>query len=91
MAQIDEELGIKTPNANVDASIVNEVEDGGKDVLKKVQETYDLVKPEAETLVKNVLDSGKRLDAKPRVVGSVPNSLLVYGGIALVLFLVFRK
>jgi hypothetical protein len=91
MAQIDEELGIKTPNTSMDASIVNEVEDGGKDVLKKVQETYDLVKPEAETLVKNVLDSGKRLDAKPRVVGSVPNSLLVYGGLALVLFLVFRK
>lgn len=65
--------------------------DAAKDVLNKVQETYDLVKPEAENLVKNVLDSGKRLDAKPRVVSSVPNSILIYGGLALVLYLVFKK
>jgi hypothetical protein len=67
------------------------IDNAGKEVLQKVQETYDLVKPEAENLVKNVLDSGKRLDAKPRVVSSVPNSILIYGGLALVLYLVFKK
>lgn len=90
MSMIDSELGIGTPDV-VTKPIDPVVEDAGKEVLTKVQETYDLVKPEAETLVKGVLQSGKRLDAKPRVFSSVPNSLLVYGGVALVLYLVFKK
>jgi len=65
--------------------------DAAKDVLDKVQETYDLVKPEVETIATGVLSSGKRLDTKPRVFASVPNSLLVYGGLALVLYLVLKK
>ncbi len=97
MAMIDEELGITAlpspakPLANDAGQVGQDLENMGKDVLTKVQETYDLVRPEAETLVGNVLDSGKRLDAKPRVFGGVPNSVLVYGGIALVLILILRK
>lgn len=87
---IDSELGIGTPDVEM-KPIDPVAPDMGKEVMTKVQETYDLVKPEAETLAKNVLQSGKRLDAKPRVFASVPNSLLVYGGLAVVLYLVFKK
>jgi hypothetical protein len=91
MPMIDAELGIATPDVVVkpiDPVVTN---DAGQEVLQKVQETYDLVKPEAKELVSNVLQSGKRLDAKPRVFKSIPNSILVYGGLAVVLYLVFKK
>jgi hypothetical protein len=91
MSMIDSELGIGTPDVvtkPIDPVVTN---DAGKEVLEKVQETYDLVKPEAKELVTNVLESGKRLDAKPRVFKSIPNSILVYGGLAVVLYLVFKK
>lgn len=97
MAMIDEELGVMVPASpanpkGLDAEIaVKDLETAGKDVLTKVQETYDLVKPEVETITAGVLSSGKRLDAKPRVFSAVPNSLLVYGGLAVVLYLVFKK
>lgn len=96
MAIIDEELGvIVTPTANPSGlstpEAVKDLENAGKDVLNKVQETYDLVKPEVETITAGVLSSGKRLDSKPRVFSAVPNSLLVYGGLAVVFYLVFKK
>jgi hypothetical protein len=97
MAMIDEELGVMAlPSPanpmNRDAELAGQdLENLGKDVLTKVQETYDLVKPEVETITAGVLSSGKRLDKKPRVFAAVPNSLLVYGGIAVVLYLVFKK
>jgi hypothetical protein len=97
MSQINEELGIVAlPSpANPmtrDAELSGQdLENLGKDILTKVQETYDLVKPEVETITTGVLSSGKRLDTKPRVFSAVPNSLLVYGGIAVVLYLVFKK
>lgn len=100
MSMIDEELGIYTPSPDQATSGVpqiniehlgNDADVIAKDVLTKVQETYDLVKPEVETITAGVLSSGKRLDEKPRVFSSVPNSILVYGGLAVVLYLVFKK
>jgi hypothetical protein len=97
MAMIDEELGIMAlPSPanpmNRDAELAGQdLENLGKDVLTKVQETYDLVKPEVQTITAGVLSSGKRLDTKPRVFASVPNSLLVYGGLAVVLYFILKK
>jgi hypothetical protein len=97
MAMIDDELGVivtpspANPTGQTKSEAVIDIETAGKDVLTKVQETYDLVKPEVETITAGVLSSGKRLDAKPRVFSAVPNSLLVYGGIAVVLYLVLKK
>jgi hypothetical protein len=97
MAMIDEELGVMAlpspanPMGRDTELTTQELENLGKDVLTKVQETYDLVKPEVETITAGVLSSGKRLDTKPRVFSSVPNSLLVYGGLAVILYLVFKK
>jgi hypothetical protein len=90
MPIIDEELGFGKPDVEL-KPIEEAVTNDGNAVMEKVQETYDLVKPEMQTLVKNVLDSGKRLDSKSRVFKSVPNSVLIYGGLAVVLFLVFKK
>jgi hypothetical protein len=90
METIDAELGVS--NAfDLDMKSNQDIDGVGKQVLNKVQETFDLVVPEAETLLKNTLDSGKRLDSKPKVVGGVSNSLLVYGGLAVILYFLLRK
>lgn len=93
MSTIDGQLGFPPGGGKPsrEEALAQELDNAGKDVLTKVQETYDLVKPEVETITAGVLSSGKRLDAKPRVFSAVPNSLLVYGGLALVLYLVLKK
>lgn len=68
-----------------------DVEDAGQELLSKAQETFDLVLPEGENLAKGVLNTGKRLDSKERVFQAIPNSVLIFGGLAVILFFVLKK
>lgn len=90
MESIDAELGVSS-GFDLDMKSNQDLEEVAKQVLDKVRETFDLVKPEAESLVINTLETGKRLDSKPMVISGVSNSILIFGGIALILYLVLKK
>lgn len=90
METIDAQLGVSN-SFDLDMKSNQDLEGVGKQVLSKVQETFDLVKPEAETLLRNTLETGKRLDAKPMVIGGVSNSIFVFGGLAVILYFLLRK
>lgn len=77
--------------SRIPANLEENLEGAGRELLTKARETYDLVVPEGENIVRGVLGSGKRLDSKKRVFSAVPNTILVYGGVALILYLVLKK
>lgn len=71
--------------------VLETVQTGAMDIFDAVKSAGGFVIDEAKEGYQEVKEQGEKLDEKERIIKSIPNSYIVFGAIALLLFSIVRK
>lgn len=66
--------------------VLDTVQSGAMDIFDVVKSTGRFVGEEGKEIIQEVRKQGVRFDEKERLIKSIPNSYLVFGGIAILLY-----